>query len=167
METCAACEKEIYGQRCRCGHVAEYAVKAPRNTPHDALVVELQACTHKNVPTQLLTHGNGIDAAARRWVALQGPRQSGEHVSTRWYGGRVRIVDPYTDRLRATLRAFIALDDFGRAVVLLAASDGLYWRGEPVPQFRVLLDEFRLARQIGPDNYRSLSRAAIAAMGKI
>lgn len=99
--------------------------------------------------------------AAMRWIELQEPRKRGENV--RYVavpnGEGQREIDPYVERLRGTLQAFLIADDALRDLVVAGVADKIYWRGDDMPMFARIYDETLEMRRIGITAYRAKARA--------
>lgn len=98
--------------------------------------------------------------AAMRWIELQEPRKRGENV--RYVavpnGDGQREIDPYVERLRGTLQAFLIADDALRDLVVAGVGDKIYWRGDSMQMFARIYEETLRMREIGLDAYRAEAR---------
>jgi hypothetical protein len=99
--------------------------------------------------------------AAMRWIELQEPRRKrGEDV--RYVaipnGEGQREIDPYVERLRGTLQAFLIADDALRDLVVEGVKEKIYWRGDSMEMFVSIYEETLRMREIGLDAYRAEAR---------
>lgn len=61
---------------------------------------------------------------------------------------------PYIDRVGATLRQFFAAPEHFQTLILAAAEDNIFWRGEDIESFGVVIRETEQMRKIGVAEYR-------------
>ena len=85
----------------------------------------------------------------------QVPLNSGE--GSRW-------VCPYHSRILYTLSIFLRLSVSDQRIVVAAREDGIFWRGDTIKFFMLVIDETQRMRKIGVENYRLES---LRRMGKL
>lgn len=93
-----------------------------------------------------IEHGPGSEEP--RTLNCTTDRRGDDGGSSRWYC-------PYAERLKSTLAAFLMLSQKEREIVLAAADDGVFWRGDEVMRdagpglFIVMYDEILRMRELG------------------
>lgn len=155
MAICKFCKQEYTGI-CRCTYAADQQQEKRRLTVAEQLVQVLDRWTGP-IPEQLPLIPMH---AALRWVELQEPRKRGENV--RYVavpnGEGQREIDPYVERLRGTLQAFLLADDALRDLVVEGVKEKIYWRGDSMEMFVRIYEETLRMREIGLDAYRAEAR---------
>ena len=62
---------------------------------------------------------------------------------------------PYTDRIRHTLIKFLSLDSGFQGLIIAAAEDKIFWRGDSREFFLSVIHEHEKMRKVGVEAYRS------------
>ena len=71
---------------------------------------------------------------------------------------------PYHSRILYTLSIFLRLSVSDQRIVVAAREDGIFWRGDTIKFFMLVIDETQRMRKIGVENYRLES---LRRMGKL
>lgn len=169
MKTCRECNQPYDGRECECGRKSEVPQPGKAKTVLDELATVINRwCatgdTRRSIPAQLTTDGTTAHAAAARWMLIQEPRKKSENAyDVSIAGGQEsarRRIDPYVDRVRATLWTFLSLSDADRESIIGCAAEKVPWCGEPVSQLHVIYEETLDMRRIGRTAYRAKARTA-------
>lgn len=98
------------------------------------------------------------EEAALWWMTRQKPandRTERPHQIAVTGKQAVRWINPYADRLIASLRRFVRLKPQQRQFVLAAFEDGVWYNGDSFGFFRRVYDETMKMRQVGVERYRA------------
>lgn len=177
MADCKRCGNELANGQCdACGEGKRSPVYGQNDTPPAPVdviagVIRNWQVAGKPWPRQL---PNDPLAAAKRWMEIQQPRAKSEscrRVPVAGTENKTRWIDPYTDRIKNTLWAFLApeVTPTFRDWIVAAASEKIWWRGDDEKMFSQIVSNTYEYRE-NPEKFRKegamKARAVLAIFKK-
>ena len=98
------------------------------------------------------------DELAHWWVDRQSPpneRFDRPVQQPKLDGSGMYWKTPYIDRIRSTLIKFLSLDPGFQGLIIAAAEDKIFWRGDSREFFLSVIHEHEKMRKVGVEAYRS------------
>ena len=71
---------------------------------------------------------------------------------------------PYGDRINYCLGVFLLLNKTSQEAIRAASDNKIYWRGEPLSQFTIIISETMRQREIGLEAYRAEGKHRLMGM---
>jgi hypothetical protein len=106
------------------------------------------------------------DELAHWWVDRQSPpneRFDRPVQQPKLDGSGMYWKTPYIDRIRSTLIKFLSLDSGFQGLIIAAAEDGIFWRGDSMEFFFSVISEREKMRAVGVVAYRDMAAKQAAA----
>jgi len=89
-----------------------------------------------------------------QWVRMQDPHDKFDAP----YRPKKAWAWPYADRLKGNLKKYLQIDVEFQGLIISAAEDGIFWRGEDRNFFNLVIDEALTLRETTLDEYKAGAR---------
>lgn len=157
MNNCPQCGEFLLKGKssCECGWNQGKQTEKPPLVEHELMKVLGKYMARRQLPYFMPTQP--IEAA-RWWIEQQEPGKSDEaprQVSIPGSDDARRWICPYHNRLVYTLWKFLHQPFADQKLILAAREDKIFWRGDEMKFFMLLIEEVSRMRKIGIDAYRN------------
>lgn len=72
---------------------------------------------------------------------------------------------PYAERVKHLLRLFMSATPELQKLIVDMRNDNIYWRGDTLDEFQMVIDEYRVMREIGIAEYRKQAIIKMKSIG--